>query len=169
MAFFARFRRLRRVLQEFTDPRHPRLGHLLEVLHVLRELLEGAGVELRIPQGLSDQFRTALGQPSQPAAVLFLGGRLLTDRLATLHPVELLGRQLSQFLVPRQQFHLAITNLRGLLLPAGDLVVDPEGVIGGGHHEKDRRRRIDPAPARQIVLGKRPHLHRLRRDRQCRR
>ena len=133
-------------------------------------MLERASVELWIPQGLPDQFSTAVGEPAEPAAVALLRSRLLTDRLAVLGRVELVGREFLQFLVPGEQFHLAVADFRRLLFPAGDLVVDPEGVIGGTHHEKHRRRRIDPVAARKVVLSEGPNLHRLRRDAElCRR
>ena len=133
-------------------------------------MLERAGVELRIPQGLPDQFSTTVGEPAEPAAVVLLRGRLFADRLAVLGRVELVGGKLLQFLVPGEQFHLAVADLCRLLFPAGDLVVDPEGVIGGTHHQKHRRRRIDPVAARQVVLREGPNLHRLRRDAEwCRR
>ena len=133
-------------------------------------MLERAGVELWIPQGLSDQFSTTVGEPAEPAAVALLRGRLRADRLTVLGRVELVGREFLQFLVPGEQFHLAVADFRRLLFPAGDLVVDPEGVIGGPHHQKHRRRRIDPVAARKVVLREGPNLHRLRRDAElCRR
>ena len=125
-------------------------------------MLKRASVNFRIPHRLLHQFPAAVGQPAEPAAVVLFRGCLFTDRLPLLWRIEVLGGEGPEFFVSRKQRHLPVANLRRLLLPAGDLVVDPEGMISRTHHQKQSRRAVHAAPPRQVVLGKHPHLHHLR-------
>ena len=162
-------RRLRRGLEQLADARHPRGGHLLHRLDMLGELLERAGLELGVAHRLTDQLPPALGQAPQAAGVVPFPGRLLTDGLADLGGVELLGRHRLELFVAGEQFQLPVADLRRLLPPAADLFVDPQGMIGRAHDDKRRRRRTDPLPPGKKILHEGPHLDRLRRDAEARR
>ena len=131
---------------------------------MLGQLLERGGLELGIAQRLAEDLGAAPGQAFQPAAVAPLRGSLFAECLALLRSVERPGRERQKLFVAGEQFHLAVADLRRLLAKSPDLVVDPEGMIGGVHDDERRRRRPDPLPPRQVVLDERPHLHRLRRD-----
>jgi hypothetical protein len=149
------------LFEESGDAGHAVGGDVFEGLDHGGPGFEARGVEFVVAGGEFDEAAAGLGERVEACGVGGFCGGLLGDAAAVFGTVEVVLGELAEFVVGLVELLFAVVAFASGTEPFGELLGEPEGVVGLVENMDDKGRGVGAFAAGQIVFGPGSDFERL--------